>query len=90
MGDSMFILVSEYEGSEPTEVGIEMNGMVFLPSISAVYPGTTTLKYRNPATNTFRLVKCINGVLHPPQEGWFGVQYVCVKPQGEQIHRNQN
>ena len=84
-----FILVSDDENGEPTEVPVEMDGSIYLPSIANQYPGATTLKYRNPQTNTFRLVKCMNGVLHPPAEGWAGVVYIVVKPPGEEDRKRK-
>ena len=45
-----FILVCGEEGGEPSEVSVEEDGSVELDSIAAAFPGTTSIKYRNPAT----------------------------------------
>jgi len=86
---SDFILVSDNENGEPTEVTVESDGTIYLPSIATLFPGTTTLKYRNPHTNAYRLVKCIEGVLFPPAEGWLAAIYVTVKPEVVDKKRKQ-
>jgi len=84
-----FILVSDDENGEPTEVPVEMDGSIYLPSIANQYPGATTLKYRNPQTNTFRLIKCMNEVLYPPVEGWAGIVYIVVRPPGDEDRKRK-
>jgi len=89
MMSSDFILVCDDENGEPTEVTVENDSTIYLPSIANQFPGTTTLKYRNPQTNAFRLIKCIDDVLYPPAEGWMGVTYITVKPGEEDRKRKR-
>ena len=77
---SDFILVCCEEGGEPTEVSVEQDGSVELQSVTAAFPGTTSIKYRNPATQAWRLIKRRDEHLLPPPEGWLGIAYVTVRP----------
>merc|ERR1719228_1621919 len=57
-----------------------MDGSVHLGSITCQFPGTTGLKYRNPDTQGWRLVKVFNDCLQMPKEGWMNVAYLCIRP----------
>ena len=69
---------------EPIEIQTEEDGTLLLSSVTAQFPGTTGLKYRNPENNALRAVKCSpEGVLSAPtKDGWGDHQYFCVKPAG--------
>ncbi len=85
-----WVAVAEAEGEDPVEISTEPDGTLLLTSVTAQFPGSTGLRFRNPDTGGFRGVRCHEGVLHPPSEedGWGAVQgdagatlvYYCVRP----------
>ncbi len=78
-----WVAVSESEEDDPVEISAEPDGTLLLTSVTAQFPGSTGLRFRNPDTGGFRGVRCQEGVLHPPseEEGWgTGVVYYCVRP----------
>lgn len=82
---SEWIAVCGEEGSDPIEIETEDDGTLLLENLTANFPGTTTLKYRNPGSQAFRALKCAGGVLKPPSGGWDLVSlYVCVNPTKQQ------
>jgi len=69
------------EFSEPIEIETEEDGSFPLESVTAHFPGTTTLKYKAPSSTAWRSVKIKDGVMSPPSEGWGDVtKYICVNP----------
>lgn len=81
---SSYIQVSEEENDEPIELPCEDDSTLLLTTLSAQFPGTCGLKYRNPDTGTMRGVRLVEGRLHPPADsGWGNLVYVCVFPKGE-------
>lgn len=80
---SNYIQVSEEENDEPIELPTEDDSTLLLTTLSAQFPGTCGLKFRNPDTGTMRGVRLVEGRLHPPDSGWGNLVYVCVFPKGE-------
>ncbi|KAJ8675889.1 hypothetical protein QAD02_011675 [Eretmocerus hayati] len=75
-----YIQVSEDEGEEPIELPTEDDGTLLLTTLSAQFPGTCGLKYRNPESRAMRGVRLVDGRLHPPENGWGKAVYFCVFP----------
>ncbi|XP_023224514.1 TAR DNA-binding protein 43-like isoform X1 [Centruroides vittatus] len=75
-----FIQVAEEENDEPIELPCEDDGTLLLTTLSAQYPGTCGLKYRNPETGTMRGVRLLDGRFHPPESGWGNLVYIGVFP----------
>lgn len=75
-----YLKVAEEDGEEPIELPSEDDGTLLLSTLSAQYPGTCGLKYRNTETGTMRGVRLVEGRLHPPEEGWGNSIYYCVFP----------
>lgn len=81
---SEWVAVCGDEIEEPIEIPTENDGTLLLSSVTAQYPGTTGLKYRNPDTNSFRGVRCQDNILFAPsEEGWMGLNFICVRPKVE-------
>ena len=69
------------EGQAGIEVETEADGVLLLESVTAHYPGTTTLKYWNNDRTAYRGVKCVEGKMAPPTGGWDQASlYICVNP----------
>ena len=67
------------------ELELEDNGTLLLENIRNVFNDATTLKYKNPENNAWRVVKCVNDVLHPPKEsGWGTHVYIPVIAKGSE------
>jgi len=78
---SEWIAVCGEEGANPIEVETEEDGTLLLEELTALFPGTTTLKYRNKDSNAYRSVKCSKGVLKAPGGSWDQAPiYICVNP----------
>ncbi|CAG9854288.1 unnamed protein product [Phyllotreta striolata] len=76
-----YLQVAEDEGEEPIELPTEDDGTLLLSTLSAQFPGSSGLKYKNPETKTFRGVRLSEGRLHPPPDGGWGSQvFYCVFP----------
>lgn len=80
---SSYIQVAEDEGEEPIELPTEDDTTLLLTTLSAQFPGTCGLKYRNPESRTMRGVRLVDGRLHPPENGWGKAIYFCVFPKGK-------
>lgn len=78
-----YLQVSEEEGEEPIELPSEEDGTLLLSTLSAQFPGSSGLKYRNPESRTMRGVRLADGRLHPPENGWGNNVYFCVFPKGK-------
>ena len=73
-----WVKVAEKENDAEMEVQLEEDGTLLLENIRNGFDATT-LKYKNPENNAWRLVKCVNDVLHPPEEsGWGDHVYIAV------------
>lgn len=79
---SSYIQVAEDEGEEPIELPTEDDSTLLLTTLSAQFPGTCGLKYRNPESRAMRGVRLVEGRLHPPENGWGKSVYFCVFPKG--------
>ena len=78
---SEWVAVVQEEGDEPIEIPTESDGTILLTSLTAQFPGSTGLKFRNPETNTLRGVRCSENQLFPPHEdGWSSHTYICTRP----------
>ncbi|XP_072394012.1 TAR DNA-binding protein 43-like isoform X2 [Diabrotica undecimpunctata] len=76
-----YLQVAEDEGEEPIELPTEDDGTLLLSTLSAQFPGSSGLKYKNPETKTFRGVRLSEGRLHPPpDDGWGSHIFYCVFP----------
>ena len=77
-----WVKVAEKENDAEMEVQLEEDGTLQLENIRNGFDATT-LKYKNPENNAWRLVKCVNDVLHPPEEsGWGDHVYIAVNVKG--------
>lgn len=78
---SGFVFVCEDEASkhEGVELPAEGDGKLLLSVVQSQFEGALGLRYRNPTTGLWRAVKIVEGVLHPPEEGWGETPYVVVK-----------
>lgn len=79
---SYYLQVSESMSEEPIELPTEHDGTLLLSTLTAQFPGSCGLKYRNPESRTFRGVRLVDGRLHPPENGWGPFMYYCVFPKG--------
>lgn len=76
-----YLQVAEDEGEEPIELPTEDDGTLLLSTLSAQFPGSSGLKYRNPDSRAMRGVRLSDGRLHPPPEiGWGTQIFYCVFP----------
>lgn len=80
-----FIKVSEDENEECMELPCEEEGTLLLSTLTAQFPGSCGLKYRNESTGTMRGVRLSDGKFHAPTAmGWNDNEvYYCVFPKGE-------
>ncbi|XP_058788869.1 heterogeneous nuclear ribonucleoprotein A/B isoform X2 [Phymastichus coffea] len=85
-----YIQVSEDEGEEPIELPTEDDGTLLLTTLSAQFPGTCGLKYRNPESRAMRGVRLVDGRLHPPENGWGKAIYFCVFPKENKRKSDDN
>ena len=82
------IKVCEEFGEEECEVPLESDGTLLLTTLQSCFPGTTGLKFRNPKSGIYRIVKLDSQLkFHPPlsgneDDGWDCEQitYLCVFP----------
>ena len=78
-----WVKVAEKENDTEMELQLEDDGTILLENIRNVFFDATTLKYKNPENNAWRVVKCVNEVLHPPEEsGWGDHVYIAVNVKG--------
>ncbi|XP_021956227.1 TAR DNA-binding protein 43 isoform X2 [Folsomia candida] len=75
-----YIQVAEDEGEEPIEVPTEEDGSLLLSTLSAQFPSTSGLKFRNPESGGIRGVRLVDGRFHPPENGWGNLVLYCVFP----------
>ncbi|XP_074097315.1 TAR DNA-binding protein-43 homolog isoform X3 [Cotesia typhae] len=87
---SSYIQVAEDEGEEPIELPTEDDSTLLLTTLSAQFPGTCGLKYRNPESRTMRGVRLVDGRLHAPENGWGKAVYFCVFPKENKRKSDDN
>jgi hypothetical protein len=63
------------EGGEACEVDLEPNGSLGLNTLQSMFRNVSCLKYRNPTTGMVKVVRIVDGVIHPPQGGWGDTVY---------------
>ncbi|KAJ3650950.1 hypothetical protein Zmor_017024 [Zophobas morio] len=86
-----YLQVAEDEGEEPIELPTEDDGTLLLSTLSAQFPGSSGLKYRNPETKAMRGVRLSEGRLHPPPEiGWGSQIFYCVFPKENKRKSDDN
>jgi len=82
---SEWIAICGEDGGDVVEIETEVDRVLLLESVTAHFPGTTTLKFRNKEKTTFRGVKCIEGKMAPPTGGWDQASiYISVNPNKEE------
>jgi len=87
---SDWVAICESEGAQPVEIETEEDGSLPLGSVSAHFPGATTLKYRAPGGTAYRGVKMKEEVLFPPTGGWAAAPlYIAVNPTAEATKRKR-
>ena len=79
---NQYIKVVADDGDEPLELPIEEDGTILLTTLSAQFPGSCGLKYRNPDTGTMRGIRLSDGRLYPPDNDWGKQVFICVFPKG--------
>ena len=78
-----WVKVAEKVNDAERELELEDNGTLLLENIRNVFNDATTLEYKNPENNAWRVVRCVNDVLHPPKEsGWGNHVYIPVIAKG--------
>lgn len=86
-----YLQVAEDEGEEPIELPTEDDGTLLLSTLSAQFPGSCGLKYRNPDSKAMRGVRLSEGRLHPPPEiGWGTQVFYCVFPKENKRKSDDN
>ncbi|VEN37757.1 unnamed protein product [Callosobruchus maculatus] len=86
-----YLQVAEDEGEEPIELPTEDDGTLLLSTLSAQFPGSSGLKYRNPESKTFRGVRLSDGKFHPPSDdGWGSQIFYCVFPKENKRKSDDN
>ena len=85
---SQYIQVCEDDNSEPIEVPTEMDGTLLLSTLSAQFPGSCGLKYRNESTCAVRGIRLNDGHLYPPEDGWMDRVYNIVFSKGKSFFLN--
>lgn len=70
-----YVVVAREEGGEACEVDLEPNGSLGLDTLQAMFGNVSCLKYRNPTTGMVRIVRIVDGVIHPPKGGWGDTVY---------------
>ncbi|XP_076472443.1 TAR DNA-binding protein 43-like [Babylonia areolata] len=78
-----YIKVVADDGDEPLELPVEEDGTILLTTLSAQFPGSCGLKYRNPDTGSMRGIRLSDGRLYPPDKDWGKQVFICVFPKVE-------
>jgi len=79
-----WVKICKTESAEPVEIETEEDGTISLESVAAHFPGTTTMKYKNPSGTGYRSVKLREGVISAPKGGWDASPlYIAVNPAAE-------
>ena len=75
------------------ELQLEDDGTFLIENLKNVFAQASTLKYRHPETKCWRIIKCIEGVLHPPEDDGWGdpdLLFVAVIPKGMEIYKGES
>ena len=84
-----WIKIAEVEKNPEVELQVEDDGTLLLQNMRNIFPSATTLKYRNPENNAWRVIKCVDDILYPPDDdGWSVHSYVVVVPKGQEGDRS--
>uniref|UniRef100_A0A8C4Q9U5 RRM domain-containing protein n=1 Tax=Eptatretus burgeri TaxID=7764 RepID=A0A8C4Q9U5_EPTBU len=83
MGD--FVKISENENDDAVEVPVEKNGTLLVSNVAAQFPGACGLRYRPVDAQSYRGVRLVDGVLHPPADGWKSCVFFVNYPKGPVI-----
>ena len=83
-----FINITMKDEDDTREVKIESNGTILLSSVNKVFSNISTLKYLS--SGSWRIVKCVGGVLHPPEDdgSWGQHTYHCIVKKKKKITRS--
>jgi len=84
--------ITEDEGGEVLELQQEDDGTILLENLRNVFPDASTVKYKNNVDlDTWRIIRCIDDVLHPPDDdGWADHVYVIVVPKSSRMTADQD
>ena len=75
-----YILVTDREDGDSTEIDLEEDGNLAVESLQSQFGGAVIgLRFRNPASGKFRGVRMQNGILFPPRGGWGERSYFVTK-----------
>ena len=87
---AVWVAIAEKEDGDAEEVQAEEDGTLLLASLANLYRNVTTLKYKGP-TGLYRVVRCVGGVLSPPEDsgGWGSHLYICVTRQEHRRKRGR-
>ena len=83
MNDCYFVYVRVADEDNPSdmiEIPSEDDGTLLISSIQAQFPQTTGLRYKNEETQSWRGIRCSDGVLYPPPEHWGNSVFYVVRP----------
>eukprot|EP01134_Creolimax_fragrantissima_P000276 CFRG0276T1 len=67
-----------FDDDEPVEVPLEDDDTLLVSILESQFPNATGLKYHNEASDSVRAVRCANGVLSVPHDGWGNRVYTVV------------
>ncbi|KAF7262368.1 hypothetical protein EG68_00416 [Paragonimus skrjabini miyazakii] len=76
-----YVRVSEGDGCEPVEVPLECDQTLLLPTLTALFPKCTGLKYKAVDSGCFRGLRLAGDHIYPPSDGgWENTVFYCVFP----------
>ncbi|KAF8564840.1 hypothetical protein P879_05242 [Paragonimus westermani] len=76
-----YVRVSEGDGCETIEVPLESDQTLLLPTLTALFPKCTGLKYRAVDSGCFRGLRLAGDHIYPPSDGgWEDTVFYCVFP----------
>ncbi|KAA3670679.1 uncharacterized protein DEA37_0003262, partial [Paragonimus westermani] len=79
-----YVRVSEGDGCEAVEVPLESDQTLLLPTLTALFPKCTGLKYKSVDSGCFRGLRLAGDHIYPPNDGgWEDTVFYCVFPKGE-------
>lgn len=79
-----YVRVIEEDGETPVELPAEDDDTLPVSTLQAQFPQAVGLKYLpDPQADVFRGIRCIDGKLKPPKEGWDDITFYCVYPPGK-------
>jgi len=84
----VWVKIVESENDKEMELQVEADGTILLENLRNVFQAATTLKYRNPENQAWRVIKCVDNIMHPPEDdGWRDNKYLVVVPKGQERKR---